>query len=131
MSTSDENYRLAKEDPIANLVLDYLRKQDVRTYHGNSGDMGGLALNCVSDIRMALQAEEGPAATPKTSPGLLRLSSIAQVHPDEVASLRYDAANSTIVTLKNGREVSTYGHIDTIAAMLAGKRIDCNGDPLN
>ena len=49
-----ENYAKAKADPIASLVLVALREQDVNTYHGSMGDMGGLALKCAEQVRVLL-----------------------------------------------------------------------------
>lgn len=52
------NWEKAKADPLANLIVQALLKQDTRTYHGNSGDMAGLALETAQAIRSTLSLEE-------------------------------------------------------------------------
>jgi hypothetical protein len=56
----DDNaaYDAAKNDPVAARVLDALHEQDARTYNGQSGDIGKLALTAAADLRELVGKEE-------------------------------------------------------------------------
>lgn len=56
----DDNaaYEAAENDPIAARVLESLHEQDARTYNGNGGDVGRLALDTATDLRELVGREE-------------------------------------------------------------------------
>lgn len=58
LSATEANYEAAKADPVAAVILDGLHKQDAATYHGNSGDTGGLALDVAATVREIAGREE-------------------------------------------------------------------------
>lgn len=61
LSATEANYEAAKADPVAAVILDGLHKQDAATYHGNSGDtggLGGLALDVAATVREIAGREE-------------------------------------------------------------------------
>jgi len=56
MNDDVDAYEAAKTDPFVAAVLEALHEQDARTYHGNAGDAGELALTTVSRIRPLVDA---------------------------------------------------------------------------
>lgn len=56
-----DTYQLAQDDPVARVVLAALHEQDARTYNGNSGDSGRLALDTADRIRQIMAALQGDA----------------------------------------------------------------------
>lgn len=46
----EDDYDRAKANPVAALILDALHEQDARTYHGQSGEIGALALATADKI---------------------------------------------------------------------------------
>jgi hypothetical protein len=56
--TDEERYDLAKSDRLAGPILAALHEQDARTYHGNSGDMAGLAWATASKVDTVVRRDE-------------------------------------------------------------------------
>lgn len=58
LSATEANYEAAKADPVAAAILEGLHQQDAATYHGNSGDVGALALDLAATVREIAGREE-------------------------------------------------------------------------
>lgn len=51
LTTADEDWDAARNDVLANIILAALHKQDGRTFNGNAGNIGKLALDTAAQIR--------------------------------------------------------------------------------
>lgn len=54
MSNDEDTYVQAFKYPLAKVVLEALHTQDVRSYNGDAGDIGKLALKTAEKIRELL-----------------------------------------------------------------------------
>lgn len=54
----DVLYQQAKDDPVASIILDALHTQDARTYNGDAGDKGKLALSTAEAVQAPIRRDE-------------------------------------------------------------------------
>lgn len=85
--TPDELYAQAQSDPWAAVILEALHEQDARTYHGQAGNPGELALAAADRLREQATRDEANVRQDERD----QLARLFEEHADTLASWPKDS----------------------------------------